>query len=401
MSDLLLTGIGHLTTNAGEPMADCVVKIEDGSIVYAGQSSDAPEQGSSSRIDCVGRAVIPGFVDSHTHLVFAGDRAAEFSMKMAGATYSEMAKSGGGILSTVSATRDASEEDLFESAAARVRRMIAAGTTTVEIKSGYGLDLGTELRLLRVARRIGAELPVSVRTTFLGAHALPPEFQADRSGYVDLVIEQMLPQAAALADYCDVFVEEGAFSVDEARRIFAAAGGLGLGARVHAEQLTHSGGAMLAAEIRAVSADHLDHVTEEDATALATAEVVAVLVPGASYMMRSSQAPGPMLLERGTTIALATDCNPGTSYFEAMGPVISLAVVQMGLTTEQAIHAATRGGALALGMDGSGTITTGSAGDLVVLDAPSPAHVPYRPATNLAWKTIKAGRVVAGGSGAA
>ena len=399
MSDLLLTGIGHLTTNAGEPIAGCVVKVEDGSIIYAGQSSDAPEQGRSTRIDCVGRAVIPGFVDSHTHLIFAGDRAVEFSMKMAGASYSDVAKSGGGILSTVNATRDASEDDLFDSAAARVRRMMAAGTTTVEIKSGYGLDIDTELRLLRVARRIGAELPVNVRTTFLGAHAVPPEFRNDRAGYVDLVIDEMLPQAAPLADYCDVFVEEGAFSVDEARRIFAAAGGLGLGARVHAEQLTHSGGAMLAAEIGAVSADHLDHLTEEDATALANAGVVAVLVPGASYMMRSSQAPGPMLIERGAPIALASDCNPGTSYFESMAPVLSLAVVQMGLTTEQAIHAATRGGALALGMEGHGTITAGSAGDLVVLDAPSPAHIPYRPGTNLAWKTIKAGRVVASASG--
>jgi imidazolonepropionase len=380
-------------------MIDAAVKVEGGSVVYAGPGSDAPDQGPSPRVECDGRAVLPGFVDSHTHLVFAGDRAAEFSMRMAGASYSDVAKSGGGILSTVAATRDASEADLFDAAAVRVRRMLAAGTTTVEIKSGYGLDLETELRLLRVARRIAAELPVSVRTTFLGAHTLPPEFRNDRAGYVDLVIEEMLPQAAPLADYCDVFVEHGAFSVDEARRIIVAAQRLGMGARVHAEQLTHSGGAALAAEIGAVSADHLDHVTEEDATALADAGVVAVLVPGASYTMRSSQAPGPMLIDHGLTIALATDCNPGTSYFESMGPVISLAVVQMGLSTDQAISAATRGGALALGMEGHGTITAGSAGDLVVLDAPSPAHIPYRPGTNLVWMTIKAGRAVAGGSG--
>jgi len=380
-------------------MVDAAVKVEDGSVVYAGPDSDAPEQGPSPRVECDGRAVLPGFVDSHTHLVFAGDRAAEFSMRMAGASYSDVAKSGGGILSTVAATRDVSEADLFEAAAVRVRRMLAAGTTTVEIKSGYGLDLETELRLLRVARRIAAELPVSVRTTFLGAHTLPPEFRDDRAGYVDLVIEEMLPQAAPLADYCDVFVEHGTFSADEARRIFVAAQGLGMGARIHAEQLAHSGGAALAAEIGAVSADHLDHVTEEDATALADAGVVAVLVPGASYTMRSSQAPGPMLIDHGLTIALATDCNPGTSYFESMGPVISLAVVQMGLSTDQAIFAATRGGALALGMEAHGTITAGSAGDLVVLDAPSPAHIPYRPGTNLVWKTIKAGRAVAGASG--
>ena len=399
MSDLFLTGIGHLTTHDSEPVADAVVKVEHGSVVYAGPGADAPDQGPFPRVDCEGRAVLPGFVDSHTHLVFGGDRAAEFSMKMAGATYADLAESGGGILSTVAATRNTAEADLFEAAANRVERMIAAGTTTVEIKSGYGLDLDTELVLLRVARKIGTELPVSVKTTFLGAHALPPEFRSDRAGYVDLVIEEMLPAAAPLADYCDVFVEKGAFSVDEARRIFAAAEGLGMGARVHADQLTHSGGAALAAEIGAVSSDHLDHVTEEDATALADAGVVAVLVPGASYIMRSPQAPGPMLIEHGLTIALATDCNPGTSYFESMGPVISLAVVQMGLTTEQAIHAATRGGALALGMEGHGTITAGSAADLVVLDAPSPEHIPYRPATNLAWMTIKAGRVVAGEPG--
>ena len=399
MSDLLLTGIGHLTTNAGEPMIDATVKIEGGSIVFVGRASDAPEQGNSALIECEERAVIPGFADSHTHLTFAGDRAAEFSMKMAGASYADVAKSGGGILSTVAATREAAEEDLFQSAATRVRRMIAAGTTTVEIKSGYGLELDTELLLLHVARRVGAELPVSVKTTFLGAHALPPEFRNDRNGYVDLVIEEMLPAAAPLADYCDVFVEEGAFSIEEARRIFAAAEGLGMRARVHAEQLTHSGGAALAAEIGAITADHLDHVTEEDAAALSAVGVVGVLVPGASYMMRSRQAPGPMLIEHGVTIALATDCNPGTSFFESMGPVISLAVVQMGLTTEQAVHAATRGGALALGMEGHGTVATGSAGDLVVLDAPSPAHIPYRPGTNLAWKTIKGGRIVAGGSG--
>jgi imidazolonepropionase len=396
VSDLFLTGIGHLTTHDGEPITGAVVKVEDGSVVYAGPGADAPHQGLSPRVECEGRAVLPGFVDSHTHLVFGEDRAAEFSMKMAGATYADLAESGGGILSTVAATRNAAEADLFDAAAKRVERMVAAGTTTVEIKSGYGLDLDRELLLLRVARRIGTELPVSVKTTFLGAHALPPEFQSDRAGYVDVIIEEMLPAAAPLADYCDVFVEEGAFSVDEARRIFAAAEEQGMRARVHADQLTHSGGAALAAEIGAVSADHLDHVTQGDATAMAAAGVIAVLVPGASYMMRSPQAPGPMLIQNGVTVALATDCNPGTSYFESMGLVISLAVVQMGLTTEQAVYAATKGGALALGLEAHGTIAAGSAGDLVVLDAPSPAHIPYRPATNLAWKTIKAGRVVAG-----
>ena len=396
MSDLLLTGIGHLTTNDSAPIHDAVVKVVAGSVVYAGPATDAPEQGGTPRIDCEGRAVMPGFVDAHTHLVFAGERADEFARRLSGATYQEIAASGGGILSTVAATRSTTEDALFRLSARRVERMIASGTTTVEVKSGYGLDLETELRLLRVARRIGEELPVTVKTTFLGAHSLPVEFGHDRDGYVDLVIEEMLPAVTSLADYCDVFVENGAFSPDEARRIFQAAADRGLPARVHADQLTRSGGAALAAEIGAASADHLDHVNEGDARNLAAAGVTAVLVPGASYTLRSPQAPGPMLIEHGVTVALATDCNPGTSYFESMGPVISLAVVQMGLTVDQALLAATRGGALSLGLDDHGVITPGAVGDLVVLDAPTPAHIPYRPGTNLVWKTVKGGAVVAG-----
>jgi imidazolonepropionase len=396
VSDLLLTRIGHLTTNAGEPIHGAAVKVVDQSVVYVGPEGDAPEQGGGRHIDCAERAVIPGLVDAHTHLVFAGDRADEMARRLEGVSYSEIAASGGGILSTVRATRAASEDQLFGQTASRVWRMIASGTTTVEIKSGYGLDLETELRLLRLARRIGEELPVTVRTTLLGAHAIPPEYRQDREGYVDLVIEEMIPAVAPVADFCDVFVEDGAFSVDEARRIFMAAAAQGLPARVHAEQLTRSGGAALAAELGALSADHLDWVTAEDAIALAEAGVVAVLVPGASYTLRSRQAPGPMLIEHGVTVALATDCNPGTSYFESMGLVISLAVVQMGLTVDQALFAATRGGALSLGMADHGIIAPGAVGDLVVLDAPSPAHIPYRPATNLVWKTVKSGRVVAG-----
>ncbi len=396
MTDLLLTGIGHLTTNAGAPVSNAAVAIESGAITYAGAAKDAPSQGGADRIECEGRCVIPGFIDAHTHLVFAGDRSDEFGRKMSGASYREIAASGGGILSTVAATRAATEEDLFVEAAARVRRMTAAGTTTIEVKSGYGLDLEAEMRLLRVAQRIGEELPVTVKTTFLGAHSVPPEFNQHREGYIQVLIDDMIPAVAPLADYCDVFVEDGVFSVDEGRRILLAAADHGLQARVHAEQLGHYGGAMLAAELGAVSADHLDHATSDDADALAEAGVAAVLVPGASYNLRSPQAPGPMLWDAGCKVALATDCNPGTSYFESMALVISLAVVQMGLTTEQAVWSATRGGALSLGLDDRGLIQLGSVGDLVVLDAPSPAHIPYRPATNLVWKTVKSGQVVTG-----
>jgi imidazolonepropionase len=396
VSDLLLTGIGHLTTNAAEPTTQSAVKVDAGSVVYAGPERDAPEQGGATHIDCEGRSVIPGFVDAHTHLVFAGDRADEFARRLGGASYQEIAAGGGGILSTVAATRASSEHELFDLAARRVQRMIAAGTTTVEIKSGYGLDLETELRLLRVARQIGEKLPVTVKTTFLGAHSLPTEFRHDRAGYLDLVVDVMLPAAAPLADYCDVFVEDGAFSSDEALRIFQAAAAHGLGARVHAEQLSRSGGAALAAEIGAASADHLDNANEDDARALAASGVVAVLTPGASYSLRSAQAPGSMLIEHGVTVALATDCNPGTSYFESIGLVISLAVAQMGLTVDQALFAATRAGALSLGLEDHGHIAPGAVGDIVILDAPSPAHIPYRPGTNLVWKTIKGGVIVSG-----
>jgi imidazolonepropionase len=393
MTGQYLTGIGQLTTNLTTgAIPNAVVVVDDGVVTYAGPAGHGPALADRMLLDCGGRAVIPGFVDAHTHLVFAGDRSSEFRRRMAGESYTEIAATGGGIKATVEATRHASADRLFQLAADRVERMITAGTTTLEIKSGYGLDTATETMLLQVARRIGAELPVTVRTTFLGAHTVPPEYQGDRDGYVGLIIDEMLPAASGLADFCDVFVEDGAFSVDEARIILTAAKDHGLGVRVHAEQLGHSGGAMLAAELGAASADHLDHATPEDATALATAGVAAVLVPGASYMMRTSQAPGPMLWDAGCVVALATDCNPGTSYLEGMGLAISLAVVQMGLTVEQALWAATRGGALSLGLDDRGTIIEGAIADLIVLDAPNHDHIPYRPASNLAWATLRHGQ---------
>lgn len=393
MTDLFLTGIGQLTTNTGPNINDAVVAIENGLVTYAGSAADAPDQ-SGEHIDCGGKAVLPGFVDAHTHLVFAGDRSEEFARRLAGESYAEIASSGGGILATVAATRSASEDALFREARERVMAMVRSGTTTIEIKSGYGLDLVTELSLLRVARRLGHELPVSVKTTFLGAHTVPPEFKDDPDGYVDHVIDEMLPEVAQLADYCDVFVEEGVFRPSQAKRIFTAAASHGLGARVHAEQLEHTGGAILAAEIGAVSADHLDRATEADAWALAEAGVAAVLVPGASYTLRSPQAPGPMLWDAGCTVALATDCNPGTSYFESMAPIISLAVVQMGLTVEQAIRAATLGGARSLGFDDRGYVAAGAVADLVILDAPGVEHIPYRPGSDLVWRTIKGGTPV-------
>lgn len=390
MTDLFVTGIGELTTNTGQPIHDAVVAVENGIVTYAGPSADAPDQ-TGERYDCDGSAVIPGFVDAHTHLVFAGDRSDEFARRLAGESYTEIAAAGGGILATMASTRAADEDELFDLAAGRVWRMLRTGTTTLEVKSGYGLNMETELRQLRVARRLGETLPITVRTTFLGAHSVPPEYSSDRSGYVDLVVEEMLPASAPFADYCDVFVEETAFSVDEARRIFARASELGLGARIHAEQLSHSGGARLAAELGAASADHLDHASETDARALAGAGVAAVLVPGASYTLRSRQAPARMLADSGCTVVLATDCNPGTSYFESMAPILSLGVVQMGLRVDEAITAATLGGARSLGFDDRGVVAEGAVADLAVLDAPSAAHLVYRPGANLVRQTFKGG----------
>lgn len=394
MEPLVITGIGELVTNdpATGTLSQAAVVTEGEAVVWAGTSGDLPSDWAGApRVDVEGRAVMPGFVDAHTHLVFAGDRSDEFARRMAGESYADIATAGGGILSTVAATRSADRETLVRTARRRMERMLAGGTTTLEVKSGYGLDTATERVMLEVAAEAASGLPLTLRRTFLGAHTVPAEYRDDPTAYVDLIIEEMLPVCAPHADHCDVFVEEGAFGVGEARRILTAAASFGLGIRVHAEQLGHSGGAALAAELGAMSADHLDYVTEADAAALAEAGTVATLVPGASFQLRSPQAPGRMLWEAGVTVALATDCNPGTSYIESMPFVVALAVTQMGLTVEQAVWAATRGGALSLGMADRGRLAPGDRADLIVLDAPSVAHLAYRPATPLVSTLIAGG----------
>ncbi len=401
MAGLLLTGIGELVTNA--PGAPDVVGAVDGAAVairgrrvaWAGSEAKVPPGlRDLPALDCGGRAVVPGFVDAHTHLVFAGERSAEFARRLAGDSYEEITAAGGGIHATVSATRAAEHDALVAAAVSRVRRLVEGGTTTVEVKSGYGLDVATERAMLQVVDAVAARVDADLVPTFLGAHVVPAE--RDRAGYVDLVVDEMLPACAPLARYCDVFCDGPAFTVAEARRIFAAAAGHGLGARLHAEQLGRSGGAALAAEIGAASADHLDHATESDAAAMAAAGTVAVLLPAASYALRSRQAPARMLWDAGVTVALATDLNPGTSYTESMGLVISLAAVAMGLSPAEAVWAATRGGALAVEEPDKGWVVPGARADLVVLDAPSHRHLAYRPAGNLAWAVLKDGRVVAG-----
>jgi imidazolonepropionase len=399
MTSLLITHIGQLVTNgSGVPgelgvVTDATVAIADERIAWAGTGSEIPQEFRGGEIiDCEGRAVIPGFVDAHTHLVSAGDRSEEFARRLRGESYEGILAAGGGIHSTVAATRAATIEDLVEGTLARLGRMARMGTTTVEVKSGYGLNTTDERRILEAATEVGTRSPVDVVPTFLGAHV--PDKGMDRAEYVDLVVDEMLPACAPLAEWCDVFCDRGAFSVDDARRILQAARRHDLGARLHAEQLAHTGAAALAAEVGAASADHLDHVTVEDADALRHAGVVATLLPAASFSMRSSQAPGRMLWDAGVTVALATDCNPGTSNVESMSFVVALACLEMGLTPEEAVWAATLGGALSLRLDDRGAVKPGALADLVILDAPSYLHIPYRPGTDLTWKVIKRGEVL-------
>jgi len=402
-NDVLLTGIAQLVTNdAGRDgllgiVADAAVAVEDGRVAWLGAESDTPSRfGALARLDCGGRAVAPGFVDAHTHIVFAGDRAEEFARRLRGESYEQILAAGGGILSTVRATRPASEEDLLAGAASRARRMLSAGTTTIEVKSGYGLDVATEAKMLRVAARIPSVVPVDVVPTFLGAHVVPDEYRDRREEYVDLVCGPMLDVCAPGARFCDVFCDTAAFTVEESRRILRAAADRGLGLRVHADQLGRVGAAELAAELGAVSADHLDHATDADLAALREAGTTAVLLPAVSFSMRLPYPDGRRVWDSGVTVALATDCNPGTAYVESMPFVIALATIEMGLTPEEALWAATRGGAIALGLDDRGVLASGMLADLVVLDAETYLEIPYRPGSNLVHCVVKAGVVVAG-----
>jgi imidazolonepropionase len=401
LTDLLLTGIGQLVTNDPDRegllglVTDAAVAVTGGRVAWMGpETKMLREFRELPEFDCAGRAVIPGFVDSHTHLVFGGNRADEFARRLRGETYEEIMAAGGGIMSTVAATRATDTSTLLDGAVQRARRMLGTGTTTVEVKSGYGLDVATERRMLEVANSITEYLPIDVVTTFLGAHIVPTEYRDDRESYVRLIVEEMLPAAEGLAAFCDVFCDDGAFTVDEARSILTAAAGHGLPARLHANQLGHSGGADLAAEVGAVTADHLDHLTGDDIAGLLHAGTVAVLFPTVSLSLRLDPPPARDLWDAGVPVAIATDCNPGTSYVENMQLVIALATLSAGLTPEEALWAATRGGARALQLDDRGWIRPGSAADLVMLEADSYLEIPYRPGTDLVRMVIKGGEPV-------
>ena len=378
----LVTNIGELTTcdsslGDGSPLGllhDAAMVVEAGRVVWVGSASDAPA--ADSRADVGGCAVAPGFVDSHTHLVFGGDRAAEFAARMAGDAYD-----GGGIATTVAATRTASDAELRASAARRLAEMRSLGTTTVEAKSGYGLETTTEARLLRLSGEFTAE------TTFLGAHVVPREYAHDRAGYVDLVCGEMLTACAPLARWIDVFCDAGAFDAEETRTVLRAGVAAGLMVRLHGNQLCDGPGAQIAAEFGAASLDHGTHLTNDDVAALADAGVVATLLPGAEFSTRSPYPDARRLLGAGVTVAIATDCNPGSSYITSMPLMIALAVREMHLTPAEALWAATAGGAAALRRTDIGRLSVGARADFVVLGAPSHVHIAYRPGSMLVSET--------------
>ena len=372
------------TLAAGQPglgeVEDGLIAALDGRIVYAGPRADAPALEAAETIDCAGRWVTPGLIDCHTHLVYGGDRAHEFELRLRGATYEEIARAGGGIASTVQATRTASEAELTALARRRLDALTAEGVTTVEIKSGYGLSTAEELKQLRAARALGDQ--ARIVTTFLGAHALPPEYASDADGYIDLVCREMLPAvvAAGLADAVDAFCEGIGFTPHQTRRVFEAARALSLPVKLHAEQLSNLNGAALAAGFGALSADHLEHLDDAGVAAMAPAGTVAVLLPGAFYFLRDTRLPPiEALRAAGVPIALATDCNPGTSPLTSPLLVMNMAATFFRLTVPECLAGLTREGARALGLqDEIGTLAPGKYCDLAIWDVERPAELVYR-----------------------
>ena len=390
---LVLTGIGTLVTNdatlergkLGVINNAALVVGDDNKVALACEAVNLPRELRTNAVDIGGRAVIPGFVDSHTHLVFGGDRASEFEARMSGKPYTA-----GGIRTTMSATRGASNDTLAENARRLANEALHTGTTTLETKSGYGLSVLDETRSLQVAASITSE------TTFLGAHVVPPDSQID--DYVNLVCGEMLAQCAASAKWIDVFCDRGAFEVDHARAILRAGAKAGLGMRIHANQLQHGGGVQLGVELGVASCDHCTHLNDADVSALADSNgsTVATLLPTAELCTRSQFPDARRLIDAGVTVALASDCNPGSSYTTSMPLVISLAVLNMNMTCEEAVWSATAGGAAALRRQDVGTLRIGANADFSVLNTPSYIHLAYRPGVKLVDAVFRHGECVAG-----
>jgi imidazolonepropionase len=381
VTSLAIHHIGELATwELDRPIRhDAAVVLSDGLVAWVGDSADVPA--ADSGFDAGGRAVIPGFVDSHTHLVFAGDRSAEFVARMAGEQYAA-----GGIRTTVAATRAATDAALDALARRRLAEALRQGTTTIEVKSGYALDVAGEERLLRIASRITPE------TTYLGAHVVPEGTTAE--AYVELVTGAMLARCAPHARWIDAFCETGAFDADQARTVLRAGMAVGLEPRLHANQLGHGPGVQLACELGAAAADHCTYLSDADVAALAESGVVAGLLPGVEFSTRHPYPDARRLLAAGVRVAIATDCNPGTSYTSSMPFCLALAVRELGLTPTEALHAATLGGAWSLRRADVGHLRIGARADLVLLDAPSHVHLAYRPGVPLVRQVVLAGRVV-------
>ncbi|MFI0843576.1 imidazolonepropionase [Mesorhizobium sp. IMUNJ 23232] len=356
----------------------------DGKIVFAGAEAELPANvaANAETIDCEGRWITPGLIDCHTHLVHAGNRANEFEMRLAGATYEEVARVGGGVVSSVRALRAASEDELVRQTLPRLDALIAEGVTTVEVKSGYGLDLANEAKSLRAARQLGRERLVSVKTSFLGAHALPPEAAGDKDAFIAKVADEILPAIAAehLADAVDGFCEGIAFSTDQISRVFDKTKALGIPVKLHADQLSNLGGAALAARYGALSADHLEYTDQDGAVAMAKAGTVAVILPGAYYFIRETKKPPIQLFrDAGVVMAVATDCNPGTSPLTSLLLTMNMAATLFGITVEECLIGVTRNAATALGLSSeTGTLELGKSADLAIWDIERPAELVYR-----------------------
>jgi imidazolonepropionase len=376
---------------------DAAILIEGRTIAWVGPRTAAPA--GKATIDCGGRLATPGLIDCHTHIVHGGNRAHEFEQRLGGTSYAEIAKAGGGIAATVRATRSQSEADLTSSALRRLDALLAEGITTIEVKSGYGLDRDTEMKMLRVARALGQQRPVDVVTSYLGAHALPPEFKDNRAGYVDLICNEVLPAVAEarLADAVDAFCEGIAFSVDETRRVFEAAKAHWLPVKLHAEQLSNLGGARMAAGFGALSVDHIEYLDQAGVEAIATSGTVAVLLPGAFYYLRETQMPPVEALRKaGVPIAIATDLNPGSSPVHSILTTMNMACVLFGLTPEEALMGVTANAALALGLKDRGVLAPGMKADIALWNTERPGDLAYPLGFNPLAAVIHNGEIVRG-----
>lgn len=390
--------IATMTSQGSYGLIECgALFIRDGKIDWVGKASEIPSEFLHSKSeDLEGRLVTPGLIDCHTHIVYGGNRAVEFEMRLNGASYEDVARAGGGIISTVSETRLSSIEDLVKDSLPRVDQLISEGVTLIEVKSGYGLDRETELNMLRAARQIQSERPIRVVTTFLGAHAVPPEYKDDPDTYIDTICIPTLHDAniEGLVDSVDAFCENIAFDVDQVERVFQSAKKMGLPVKVHSEQLSHMGGTKLAADYRALSADHIEYANAQDAKALSIAGTVAVLLPGAFYTLRETQLP-PLLDLRNekVPIAIATDCNPGSSPLTSILLTMNMACTLFQMTPQETLAGVTKNAAKALGRKDSGTIEIGNRADLCVWDVKHPAELSYRIGFNPLHRRIFGGAV--------